>query len=1437
SGTTIGGAAATARNLISGNTKSGVLVRNNITSNSTIANNWIGLNASGGALGNGEQGVLVQLNPPGTTIGPANVIAASGAEGVWLNSGGAVVKGNFIGTNSTGAASDASFTTGQPSVRIDAGTGNRVGGTTAADRNVIALSKALVGIDIGGTATGSQIFGNYIGVNAAGSASLNASPAIGSAGIRIGPGSNNNQIGSATAGSGNIIGGAYAGIKIESSATGTSVKNNSIGVGAGGQNVGNSYYGVWLLGSTGNTIGGALGAEGNVVAYSGLYGIYADGAGSSNNTIAGNTIRNTGLDGVRVRIATGVKITQTQTSANAGNGIALAVGGNVSLAAPSTLQFSTPGGVPTLNGTTCAGCVVEVFTSATSDDGEGPRYLTTTTASGTIFTVAVTGCSRFLTATARDASNNTSSFSTPMLDAGAACVGAQPNVQLDAANPAAKTVAPGASATYAHTLRNTGSAQGTFQITTSSTQPNWSRQLSSSSVALAPGASTTITLTVTPPANTAAGTSAQTTITATAGNLSASQTDTTTVATTPGVQIGPPRTGKVTAPGTVDYTHLITNTGNVSATIDLTEGHTNANVTVSFPDGATCAIAAGASCTRRVRVTANANATGQDVTTVTATVRDTTTTATVQDTTVVVSAAIPAITPGGQQNVAPGATTTFTHTVTNVGNITGSFTVTLQNAAPAGWTFLYTPTTQFTLAPDATRTITVSIGAASGASAPAAGSSATAQVQVESSDGATTTASDTATALLAAAFSFGPASQPTVGNLQPGQTAVFTHTLTNLGNGDDTFTVTASLPPGWTADTIAPIKLARGASQNVAVRVHVASGAPAGSYPIQVSARTNNLPQAPSQTQTDTAIVVGAAVPQLSAGQTQNALSSPTILTFTHSLQNTGNQTGTFQLAASLPGAPVGWSVGVSPSSCAALGIAATCAITVEVSVPAGVSAGSQNVLLTASTNGPPASSTSVTDVVVVPVLPSLTFAPSSSNGSGDPGTVVTYTHTLTNTGNSTDSYTLTVSADPGWTAEVSPTLLGNVPRGAARTVQVYVLVPGGISAGSTGTVTTTAVSAHAPFPSASVADHTTVSAKAAATLLPATQSLVANPTNTASDTVTFMHVLRNTGSVSATFTLSKSDSQAWTSILTPTEVGPLLPGETAMVTLTVTAPAGSGTNKPSNVTTISVFDKDNPGAALATASDTTAVGTQAGVLLTPTLYERSAIPGATLNYVHTLKNTGATTDTFILSTMSPIGWNTSVAPTSVDLPANGSTTITVTVRVPTSALSGTLDITTLQAQSLTDSGAFDTAEEHTTVLHITGLDLSPSRFLPVKPGSVMTFQHALVNTGNGLDTFTLSATFFSSNGAKWPVTVEPATLTVQPGASYQSIQVRVTVPEGVQANLLTNIQVTATSKSNPAVKDTVIDTIGSIGQAGPNQYLVFFPFAAMEEPLPTNTP
>jgi uncharacterized membrane protein len=1433
----IGGATSASRNIISGNNQAGVELRSAGTSNNTIANNWIGLDASGNPLGNAQQGVNIPNNAVGTIIGPGNVISANQGDGVALTAGGNTVKGNFISTNSTGTATSAAFANNKVSVRLDGGTGNTIGGPAPADRNVIALgSNEPTGIHILGPSGGNFVYGNYIGVNASGGTPFTASPPLGSAGILINLGSTNNRIGEASGvGAGNVIGGNYAGIKLENSGTtGNLIKNNSIGVGSGGQNVGNQFYGIWILsGPTNNTIGGALGSAGNLIAYNGINGIYFNGLGASNNTSAGNTIRNNAGDGIRVQTATGVRITQTQTTGNGFAGIALPSSGNGGLAAPTLQPIAFPGGVPTLSGNACANCIVEVFTSPAQEDGEGPRYLAVATATaGGAFSVNVTGCDPFLAATARDPSNNNTSAFSPMIGG---CVSPQPHVQLDPASPPARTVPPGGTALYQHRLTNSGTGSGTFTIARSSTQSGWTIQHSpTGSVTLAAGQFRTIYVTVTVPLGTLIPNSDQTTITASIGGESDSQTDTTTVQQAYGVVIDPPaRTGSVTpgpTPVTIDYTHYITNTGNGADTINLTTTSSAPGASATILGGASCALAAGAGCTKTVRVTIPANsAAAQDQTTVTArSAGDASKQDQAVDTTQIRQSPIPEITPDAQtKDALPSASVSFNHTVRNIGGATGQFTVTVQNSAPAGWTFGLSTPSSFSLAAGASRTITLTVTVAANADA---GALVPANLKVDSASGASDTAVDTTRVLLRPAFTFTAATQPTVNNAQPAQTVVFTHTLTNQGNGTDTFNITIAPPAGWTATPIGPITLARNASQTVVVRVQVPGGQGAGSYPIDVTAQTTSTPQPAAQTHTDTVIVVGAAVPKLSPGQTKPAVPPlPATVSFTHILTNTGNQAGTFSLSAAVQGAPAGWSAAPSQPSCS-LVQNASCTFTVNVTVPAGASAGDQAIVVTASIAGPPPASDSVTDIVRVPNIPGVQFTPDYPSGTGDPGAQVTYIHTLTNTGNGTDSYTITLATTPNWSAISNPNIVANVPRGATRTVTITVTVPSGVLSGSTGIVTATATSARTPHPSASVVDRTTINAKPGATLIPNQQTLSANPTSTSSDTVTFQHTLRNTGSIAISYTLTTTNSPPnWTTVVTPTQVGPLAPGAETTVAVGVTVPQGTAFGEVMT-TTLKVQQFGVPTPDLATARDVTRVGPQFGALLTPPLNRRSALPGTTVVYTHTLRNSGLDEDTFLLSTIAPNGWDTRVAPSSVSLPRNGSTIITVTVQVPTSALSTTLtfpaDLATVRAQSVNDVNGFGTAQEETTVLQVAGVSLSPPRIRTATPGNTIQFQHTLLNSGNGLDTFDLTWTITGTGVLTWTVTVAPTIETLLTGESNPVVMVRVQVPANAAPDVVARVIVTATSRSDPRVTDRLEDLLIGPAQVVPQQR-IYLPFVA----------
>src|SRR5262249_5563903 len=147
-----------------------------------------------------------------------------------------VIAGNFLGTDPSGTVAGPG---NHVSVYINSGTtvanNNRVGGTTAADRNVISCS-VVDGIQIDGTSGGGTannvIQGNYIGTDMTGAKALgNTNQGISEFGTN-----SNNVIGGTAAGAGNVISGNGGhGIHMhEVGTTGTLVQGNKIGTNVAG---------------------------------------------------------------------------------------------------------------------------------------------------------------------------------------------------------------------------------------------------------------------------------------------------------------------------------------------------------------------------------------------------------------------------------------------------------------------------------------------------------------------------------------------------------------------------------------------------------------------------------------------------------------------------------------------------------------------------------------------------------------------------------------------------------------------------------------------------------------------------------------------------------------------------------------------------------------------------------------------------------------------------------------------------------------------------------------------------------------------------------------------------------------------------------------------------------------------------------------------------
>src|SRR5207244_1919824 len=147
------------RNVVSGNIAYGLgLFGTNATGN-LVQGNYVGTNAAGSAaVKNNADGVAVFGGAHNNTIGgltatpgtaPGNVLSGNSAWGIYIHDAGSnnnLVQGNLIGTDATGLNPVGN---GYIGIQLQDTTGDTIGGTVAAARNVISAN-GNDGIYIGG---------------------------------------------------------------------------------------------------------------------------------------------------------------------------------------------------------------------------------------------------------------------------------------------------------------------------------------------------------------------------------------------------------------------------------------------------------------------------------------------------------------------------------------------------------------------------------------------------------------------------------------------------------------------------------------------------------------------------------------------------------------------------------------------------------------------------------------------------------------------------------------------------------------------------------------------------------------------------------------------------------------------------------------------------------------------------------------------------------------------------------------------------------------------------------------------------------------------------------------------------------------------------------------------------------------------------------------
>ena len=423
------------------------------SSSNTLQGNFIGYQGNGfpgidnvGSAVTGANGVTIisgnNNTMGGTQINAGNVISGNSGSGVAVSGGsGTLILGNFITAN-------VANETGNHFAGVSISGGSAIiGGTEPGSRNVISGNSPFSfekkrpelfpdccpptftgegGVYISG-GTGSQVIGNFIGTNSAGTDPLGSQ----SVGVTI-DGAANNIIGGAKPGAGNIIAGNLDhGVRI----TGAGAANNVVEGNLIRDNSAYIYgYGVSVLdGASNNTIGGTEVGSGNTIDSNSGGGVIV-GPGTGNAILGNSILSNSGL-GIDLNAAIVGPIPNDNCDTDAGSNNLQ----NFPVITSAMANATTTTIQGTLNSTANTQFRIEFFANAicnSSGNGQGQTFLgftnaTTDASCNANFSFSVPNArlnGPIITATATDANNNTSEFS-----ACATLVGIFPTLQLSAA--------------------------------------------------------------------------------------------------------------------------------------------------------------------------------------------------------------------------------------------------------------------------------------------------------------------------------------------------------------------------------------------------------------------------------------------------------------------------------------------------------------------------------------------------------------------------------------------------------------------------------------------------------------------------------------------------------------------------------------------------------------------------------------------------------------------------------------------------------------------------------------------------------------------------------------------------------------------------------------------------------------------------------------------
>jgi len=291
------------------------------------------------------------------------------------------------------------------------------------------------------------------------------------------------------------------------------------------------------------------------------------------------------------------------------------------------------------------------------------------------------------------------------------------------------------------------------------------------------------------------------------------------------------------------------------------------------------------------------------------------------------------------------------------------------------------------------------------------------------------------------------------GMVEPGATITYPLTVQNLGNGWDSYTMTVTSGRGTLSPDVTPA-LAPLSTTLATLTMTPSVDAISGTVEVATVTVTSVFSAVVDDTSTVTTTVARVRGVQMTADESQ-MIGADAVVTYTHTLTNTGNYTESIVLDYI---SSAGWTGGefvvdgavVRPGDAVTVGPYRVKVVVFRLPVPLGNGGTEDAATITATVTGT-AYADAVVDTTTVSPVYRFMLTPLAQTQIAEPDTVLVFTHTLTNTGNTDDNYTLAAPpAGSGWGAEVNTPVF--LESGLVTTVLVTVTVPSSVSPGEMDT-------------------------------------------------------------------------------------------------------------------------------------------------------------------------------------------------------------------------------------------------------------------------------------------------------------------------------------------------------------------------------------------------